>query len=317
MKKTIGILYGMENTFPGALVDRINGFDLPEVSAELVQVGGVRITDPSRYDVIIDRISHDVPFYRAWLKHCVLEGAYVINNPFWTSADDKFFNYTLATKLGVAVPPTVILPHKEHPPGTTERSLRNLQHPLDWDGIFDYVGLPAFLKPFDGSGWRDVFRVSTREEFFRAYDQSRTSCMLLQSAVQYTEYFRCYVVGQELVHIMAYDPAAPFHERYVANPPAFEPELLARVERDAVSLCRALGYEFNNVEFAVEDGIPYAIDFLNPAPEAELHTVGPDNFEWVVEHVAELAVRKAFEPRPPATYRWDRLLAEGWPAADA
>ena len=307
--KKIGVLFGMENTFPGALVDRINSFDMPEVRAEFVQLGGVKMAEPSRYSVILDRISHDVPFYRAWLKICALDGTIVINNPFWWSADDKFFNYALAAKLGVAIPPTVILPHKEHPPGTTDRSMRNLQYPLEWDSIFEYIGFPAFLKPFDGGGWRDVHRVNTREEFFAAYDQTRTLCMTLQTAVNFKEYFRCYVVGQEDVHIMAYDPRAAFHERYMTNPPAYDPALLARVEQDSRTICRALGYDFNTVEFAVENGVPYAIDFMNPAPDADLHSVGQANFDWVVGRVAELAVKKALEPRPAATYRWDRFLA--------
>ena len=107
---------------------------------------------------------------------------------------------------------------------------------------------------------------------------------------------------------MPYDPRAPFHERYVMNPPAYPKELLARVERDARTLCQALGYDLNTVEFAVEDGVPYAIDFMNPAPDADLHSVGPVNFDWIVKAVAELAVKKANEPAPPATYRWDALL---------
>jgi hypothetical protein len=306
--KRIGVLFGMENTFPGALVDRINSFDLPDVRAEFVQLGGVAMTDPTRYAVIVDRISHDVPFYRAWLKLCALDGAYIINNPFWWSADDKFFNYAMAHRCGVAIPPTVILPHKEHPPGTTDRSMRNLQYPLDWDAIFGYVGFPAFLKPFDGGGWRDVHRVNTREEFFAAYDQTRTLCMTLQRGVNFQEYFRCYVVGQEDVHIMPYDPRAPFHERYMKRPPAYPPALLERVERDARTVCQALGYDLNTVEFAVEDGVPYAIDFMNPAPDADVHSVGEANFEWVVGRVAELAVKKALAPRQPVEYRWQKFL---------
>ena len=306
--KKIGVLFGMENTFPGALVDRINSFDIPEVKAEFVQLGGVKMAEPSRYAVIVDRISHDVPFYRAWLKNCALSGAYIINNPFWWSADDKFFNYALAHKLGVAIPPTVILPHKEHPPGTTDRSMRNLLYPLDWEMVFEYVGFPAFLKPFDGGGWRDVHRVNTREELFSAYDQTRTLCMTLQKAVNFNEYFRCYVVGQQDVHIMPYDPRAPFHERYVKTPPAYDPKLLRRVENDARLLCRALGYDLNTVEFAVEDGVPYAIDFMNPAPDADLHSVGQANFDWIVGRVAELAVKRALEPPPAVEYRWDKFL---------
>ena len=306
--KKIGVLFGMENTFPGALVDRINSFGIPDVKAEFVQLGGVRMAEPSRYAVIVDRISHDVPFYRAWLKNCALGGTYVINNPFWWSADDKFFNYALAHKLGVAIPRTVILPHKEHPPGTTDRSMRNLQYPLDWETVFDYVGFPAFLKPFDGGGWRDVHRVNTREELFSAYDQTRTLCMTLQAAVNFKEYFRCYVVGQQDVHIMPYDPRAAFQDRYVKRPPAYDPKLLERVEHDARLICRALGYDLNTVEFAVEDGVPYAIDFMNPAPDADLHSVGQENFDWIVGRVAELAVKRTIEPPPAVEYRWDKFL---------
>jgi hypothetical protein len=306
--KRIGVLFGMENTFPGALVERINSRAIPGVEAEFVQVGGVKMAEPSRYAVIVDRISHDVPFYRAYLKNAALDGAYIINNPFWWSADDKFFNYSLATKLGVAIPRTVILPHKEHPAGTTDRSMRNLQYPLDWEGVFAYVGFPAFLKPFDGGGWRDVHRVTSREEFFAAYDRTRTLCMTLQAAVEFKEYFRCYVVGQDKVRIMPYDPRAPFHERYLTHPPPYDRALLDRVELDARTLCRALGYDLNTVEFAVEDGIPYAIDFMNPAPDADVHSVGRANFEWIIEAVAELAVRKALQPPAPVELRWQRFL---------
>ena len=113
---------------------------------------------PSGYDVIIDRISHDIPFYRSFLKNAALSGTRVINNPFWWSADDKFFNYALASKLVVAVPPTVLLPHKTHPPGTTARSMRNLEYPLNWDGIFSSTWVsPAFLKPHDGGGWKKTY----------------------------------------------------------------------------------------------------------------------------------------------------------------
>ena len=306
--KKIGVLFGMENTFPAALVERINGMGVADVSAEFVNTGAAWMAEPCGYDVVIDRISHDIPFYRAWLKNAVLTGTRVINNPFWWSADDKFFNYALAQKLGVAVPPTVALPHKEHPTGTTDRSMRNLHYPLDWAGIFKYIGFPAFLKPFDGGGWRDVHKVDSPEEFFKAYDQTRDLCMTLQRGVNFKEYFRCYVVGQEKVHIMPYDPRQPFHERYVKNPPAYDQALLDRVERDCLTLCRALGYDLNTVEFAVEDGIPYAIDFMNPAPDADLHSVGPVNFEWVVDAVAELAVKKAVEPAAAPDYRWAAFL---------
>ena len=305
---TIGVLYGMEDSFPPALVDRINAMNVKDVRAEHLKVGGISLAEPSRYDVIIDRISHDVPFYRAYLKNAALTGTRIINNPFWWSADDKFFNYALAQKLGVAVPRTVLLPHKQLPPGTTDRSMRNLQYPLDWAGIFEHVGFPAFLKPHDGGGWKDVYKVDDPAEFFAAYDQSRDLCMTLQAAVRFQEYFRCYVVNQSRVHIMRYDPAQPHHLRYVpGNPP---PNLLLqeRMVRDALLLCKALGYDLNTVEFAVEDGIPYAIDFMNPAPDAGLQSIGAENFEWIVNAVAEMAILRAQERPPSPAYHWSVFL---------
>jgi hypothetical protein len=306
--KRIGVLYGMEESFPPALVDRINSMKVDGVRAEHLRTGGVRMDRPSGYAVIIDRISHDVPFYRSYLKIAALHGARIINNPFWWSADDKMFNYALAAKLGVAVPRTVLLPHKQHPPNTTDRSMRNLEFPLDWESIFGYVGFPAFLKPHDGGGWRDVYHVRSREEFFEAYDGTGSLCMTLQAAVRFTEYFRCYVVDQRKVHIMRYDPGQPHHLRYVpANPPP-DGVLAERIRDDALALCRALGYDLNTVEFAVEDGVPYAIDFMNPAPDAGLESVGEENFRWIVDAVAQMAVERAMTAEPPPEPRWYKFL---------
>jgi glutathione synthase/RimK-type ligase-like ATP-grasp enzyme len=305
----IGIIYGMENTFPGALVDRINSMEVDGVSAEHVHIGAVKMAEPSGYRVIIDRISHDIPFYRAYLKNTVLGGTIVINNPFWWGADDKFFNYALASKIGVAVPRTVILPHKQHPPGTTDQSMRNLIYPLNWQEVFDYIGFPAFLKPYSGGGWKSVYKVDSPQELFAAYDQTGDLCMTLQTAVNFDDYFRCYVVGQEKVHVMQYDPRRPHAERYVKDAPPPEDKLYARVVSDALKLCRALGYDLNTVEFAVEGGIPYAIDFLNPAPDADYASVGAQNFEWIVDAVAQMAVRKALSGEAPGKeMRWSSFL---------
>ncbi|HZU26015.1 MAG TPA: hypothetical protein VFA04_10860 [Bryobacteraceae bacterium] len=306
----IAVLYGMEDSFPPALVNRINEMNVAGVSAEHLRTGGVRMAEPCGYDVIVDRISHDIPFYRSYLKHAVLTGTKVINNPFWWSADDKFFNYALASKLGVAVPATVLLPHKEHPPGTTDRSMRNLEYPLNWDDVFRYVGFPAFLKPHDGGGWKSVYKVDSPEDFFRAYDESGRLCMTLQAAVKFTEYFRCYVVDQKKVHVMRYDPGQPHHLRYVPGNPPAAPELHDRIVRDCLTLCRALGYDLNTVEFAVENGIPYAIDFMNPAPDAGLESVGAENFKWIVDSVAEMAVQRAQEPKTAAAgFNWSKFLS--------
>lgn len=305
----IGVLHGRENSFPGALVAKINDLAVDGITAEAVQVGAITMDKAWDYRVIVDRISQDVPFYRAMLKNAALAGTTIINNPFWWSADDKFFNYSLAHKLGVAIPKTVLLPHKQHPPDITDQSLRNLEYPLNWDEVFEYIGFPAFLKPHAGGGWKHVYKCDTPEEVFAAYDETGDLCMTLQTAVNFTEYYRCYCIGQKNVRIMAYDPRQPHHLRYVQNPPPIEKNLEKRMLADCLKINKALGYDMNTVEFAVEDGIPYAIDFGNPAPDADYDSVGHDNFVWVVEAMADLAITKAKEPiKAGKDLRWSKFL---------
>jgi hypothetical protein len=309
--RKIGLLYGMESSFPNALIERINARKVDGVVAESLLTGAFRMDEPSPYTVIIDRISHDIPFYRAYLKNAILHGATVINNPFWWSADDKFFNYAIGAKLGVAVPKTVMLPHHDHPPGTTSLSMRNMIYPLDWNAVFNYIGFPAFMKPHLGGGWRNVYKVDNADEFFKAYAQTGDLGMVLQEGIDFTDYYRCYVIGREKVHVMYYDPRQPHERRYVNADPRTSP-LYQRIVADALTLCRTLGYDMNTVEFAVRDGVPYAIDYLNPAPDADLQSVGEKNFAWMVDAMADLAIERAVENRPPQPgYHWSRFLGGG------
>ncbi|MEN9612399.1 MAG: hypothetical protein RLZZ628_3213 [Bacteroidota bacterium] len=291
--KKIGILFGKESSFPYALIERINAKKIPNIVAEAVTIDKVAQGDPTEYAVIIDRISQDVPFYRAYLKNAALCGTAVINNPFWWSADEKFFNNALAVKIGVPVPNTVILPSKNRPDDTSEASFRNLQHPLSWDAIFKYIGFPAYMKPHAGGGWKHVYKLNSQEEFFQKYAETGQLVMMLQSEVQFDQYFRCYCLGGNRVHIMQYDPRNPHETRYVKEGAPVSKELLAKVEDYTLKLNRALGYDFNTVEFGVQNGIPYAIDFCNPAPDADIASVGADNFEWVVENAAVMAIERA------------------------
>ncbi|MFV1981635.1 MAG: RimK family alpha-L-glutamate ligase [Rhodothermia bacterium] len=298
-RRLIGILRGMETTFTDALVPYINdSWSDDGVEAEFAQIDALTYDERPRYSAILDRISHEVPFFRSFLKWSALNGTYIVNNPFWWSADDKFIDNLIAERAGVAVPRTALLPHKERPPRIEATSLRNLVFPVSWDAVFDYIGFPAFLKPVDGGGWRGVTQVNNPDELFAAYDDSGDDCMILQEGIEFSDYFRCYGVGQEHVHVMRYNPGADPHLRYHDVPSDRVPEkLLATVEDGVLSICRALGYDLNTVEFAVRDGVPYAIDFMNPAPDADYNSVGHDNFDWIVKHVAELLVTKAKAPK--------------------
>jgi len=291
--KKIGILFGQETTFPPAFVDRVNFKKENGIIAEFVKIDKVIQGEPNGYDVIMDRISQDVPFYRGFLKNAALTGTAVINNPFWWSADEKFFNNALAVTTGVAVPKTVLLPSNQHPADTNEKSFRNLSYPMDWEGIFSYIGFPAYFKPFAGGGWKNVYKLNNPEEFFKAYNETGQLVMMLQEEIIFTEYFRCYCLDRQDVHIMQYDPKQPHHLRYVRNPKQFEKKFLDKLRDAVLKLNHYLGYDFNTVELAVRDGIPYAIDFCNPAPDADVNSVGKENFEWIVEAAANMAIRRA------------------------
>src|SRR5258706_8903183 len=178
--KKIGIVHGMERSFPEAFVERINKLGLKDAKAEPVVVDVVQQGVGDGYSVILDRISQDVPFYRAYLKNAAISGTAVINNPFWWSADEKFFNNALATKIGVPVPKTVILPSRDLPEDTSELSFSNLAYPLDWESIFKYVGFPAYMKPFAGGGWKNVYRIQNAEDFFQKHSEKGRLVMLLQ-----------------------------------------------------------------------------------------------------------------------------------------
>jgi hypothetical protein len=295
MTAKVGLFVGREWSFPPALIEEVHRRDAG-VTVEYVKLGGTRMDEPLPYSVIIDRISHEVPYYRTFLKYAVLQGARVVNNPFMWSADDKFFGATLARKLGVAHPKTIVLPNKDYVPGIVHsESLRNLAYPLDWQSIVDYVGMPCILKDAHGGGWKDVFVCRTMGDLIDNYDRSGLRTMIVQEFIEWDQFVRCLCLGQEEIMPIRYDP----HERkYVMDHSYLTPALGDRVVNDARKLVRALGYDMNSIEFAIRDGIPYAIDFMNPAPDMDVYSLTPHYFEWVVEHMADMAIRLAKDPRP-------------------
>lgn len=309
--KKIGILFGKERSFPEAFIERVNSKNVDGITAEPVYIDKVMQAKPTDYAVIIDRISQDVPFYRAFLKNAAIGGAAVINNPFWWSADEKFFNNALAVNIDVPVPKTVILPSYTLPNDTTGESFSNLAYPLDWEGIFSYIGFPAYMKPFEGGGWKNVYRLENIEEFYEKHQETGQLVMLLQEEIVFEEYYRCYCIGGKHVRVMPYEPRNPHHLRYSASfSPS--PERLKYLEDLVLRINKYLGYDFNTVELALRDGVAYAIDFCNPAPDAERAGVGEENFAWVVETAANFAIERAQAQKPGAdNLTWGEFIKRG------
>jgi hypothetical protein len=208
----------------------------------------------------------------------------------------------------VAIPKTVVLPQKSYPAeiDLTAESLHNLGYPIDWDGLLDYVGRPAILKPYSGGGWKHVYKVNNREELLAAYDGTGPYCMTLQEFIDFDQYVRCFTFGQTDIIPVAYDPR---ERRYLVEHSYLSPSLGARVVRDAQTLNIALGYEMNTIEFAVKDGLPYAIDFLNPAPDFERDRITPHYFDIVVDKMANLVIDRAINGRAQQTWpRWADMV---------
>lgn len=301
MTLKVGLIVGREWSFPPAFIEEVNGRD-QGVTAEFVTLGAPRMDEPCDYAVIIDRISHEVPFYRTYLKQAVLQGCTVVNNPFMWTADDKFFGAALATNLGIAHPKTVVLPNKEYIPGIVhDESLRNLKYPLDWEAIVEHVGLPCILKDAHGGGWKDVYVCRTLEELIHHYDTSGLLTMIVQEFIHWDHFIRCICLGQEEILPIKYDPR---ERKYHVEHGHMSDALGRRVVDDSRKLVQALGYDMNSMEWAVKDGVPYAIDFMNPAPDMDVYSLTPHYFEWVVKHMADMAINLAKNPR-----RQDRALS--------
>ncbi len=303
----IGLLVGREWSFPPAFIDEVNRRD-EGVVAEYVHLGGTRMSEPNPYRVIIDRISHEVPYYRSYLKNAALSGVKVVNDPFMWTSDDKFFGASLANELGVASPKTIVLPNKDYVPGIVHsESLRNLNYPLDWDWIVSNVGMPCILKDAHGGGWRDVYVVRSLDELIYRYNSSGLLTMIVQEFIEWENYARCMCLGQNEVYVMRYDP----RERHYYEDHNFSPALYDRIVNDSLRLVKALGYDMNTVEFAIRDDIPYAIDFMNPAPDMDVNSLGRKHFDWMVSHMADMCIQFAKSSEQTADrYVWYDMVKE-------
>jgi len=281
----IGVLRGRENSFPDAFIAKVNSLG-KGVSAEFVQLGGTKLNEPVPYRVILDRMSHEVPYYAVYLKVAALQGCYCINNTFWRSADDKFFGYAAAEKLGIAEPKTVVLPNRSFVDDVTAESLRNLW-PTDFAMYADYVGLPCIMKPAFGGGWKNVHKIHSLDELVHQYNASGSLTMMLQEFIAWDTYIRVPTIGRRYARAIRYDPAPGGLGGYN----------------------QALGYDMNALEFAVKDGLFYGIDLTNYTPDLDYRSLKDAHFPWAVEKMATFAIEKALaKERAPVSPDWKSLL---------
>jgi glutathione synthase/RimK-type ligase-like ATP-grasp enzyme len=306
-KNRIGVLRGRENSFPDAFIAKVNG-TAGDIVAEYVQLGGTRLNESVPYGVVVDRMSHEVPYYEVYLKMAALQGTYCINNTFWRSADDKFFGYAAAEKLGIASPRTVVLPNKAYVEDVSSESLRNLW-PVDFAGLLDYVGVPCIMKPAFGGGWRNVHEVHSLDQLMRHYDESGTLTLMLQEYIAWDTFIRVPTVGRRWARAIRYEPAPLAQGGYDQDYGALPSRLRDEAEELSLRFNQALGYDMNALEFAVKDDRFYGIDLTNYTPDFDQRSLRDAHFPWVVEKMASFALEKARSVAPtPEVPDWRALF---------
>jgi len=303
----IGVLRGRENSFPDAFIAKVNSMG-KGVTAEYIQLGGTKLNEKVPYRVILDRMSHEVPYYSVYLKMAALQGVYCINNIFWRSADDKFFGYAAAEQLGIAEPKTVVLPNKEYVDDVTDQSLRNLW-PTDFQMYADFVGLPCIMKPAHGGGWKDVNKIHNIDELYHHYDASKSKTMMLQELVTWELYIRIPTIGRRWARAIRYDPAPGGLGGYNQDYDILPRDIRDKAEELSLGFNKALGYDMNAIELAYRDGKYFGIDLTNYTPDLDHRSLKDAHFPWAVARMAEFAIEKALSGEPtPATPDWRALI---------
>jgi hypothetical protein len=282
----IGLLLGTEEDWPTAfehLLSRVGpisyGGETHELSSERVMNEPFDLRYRPRHALVIDRLAWWYYVPREWLKKIsLMDDVYLLNNPFTFQAMEKHSAYCAMMRLGLKVPETWLIPHKDPPRSVRfetatakfEDMATRYNAPFDLDAIAGRIGYPLFLKPFDGGQWVGVTRVASPDELRAVYDQSGERLMHLQAAVEDFEVFvRSLSIGAETM-VMRYDPSQPLHNRYSVAHEFLTPELGAEIVAIARLVNAFFRWEFNSCETLVKDGVVYPIDYANASPDVAL-----------------------------------------------
>jgi hypothetical protein len=310
MVKKIGLMVGREWSFPPAFVAEVNSRK-GGVVAEYVKIGTPGSTDRVEYDVIVDRISHAIPFYRSYLKRAARQGVKVINDPVALASHDRFAAAAIAADMGVRTPATALLPHRSYAPEIVpEESLRNLDYPLDWQALANRIGMPCVLRDAAIDA-EEQWVCTSLDELLEHYNRSDRKLLIAQEKIEWEHYVRCFVFGREDALPLKFDP---IERKYQVHHAHLTDTLGDRIVHDSLELTRALGLDINAVDWGIRDGVAYVVRVLNPIPDLDIYALGAHYFEQVVERLADMAIRLATgEGKPPEV---TRLRSDGDGAGD-
>ncbi len=291
------------------------GGDTIDFNVERVTIEPFALTQPVKYDVVIDRLTHWYDTTREWIKKGVLmDELYVFNNPWSVQSMEKHTSYAAMTALGMPVPETWMLPPKAYETlPDLKPTLKQYARLFDLAAIGKKMGYPLFMKPYDGGGWKGVTRIKDEASLKKAYDESGTMVMHLQKAVEpYDRFVRTIGFGPQ-THSVLYDPDAPLHDRYTMKREAefLTPADQRILEDTTLTINAFFGWDFNSCEAlrSSKDGVWYPIDFANPCPDSQVTSLHY-HFPWLVKSYLKWAIFTAATKRPMRkAFDWEPFYA--------
>jgi len=254
------------------------------VACERITIEPFEISQPVRYDVVIDRLTHWYSTSREWIKKAILmDDLYVYNNPWSLQSNEKHTSYAAMTRLGLDVPKTWTLPPKRYDVSDDlNDTLRQYARMFSLEDIGNRVGYPFFMKPFHGGGWKGVSKIDRLADLQKAYDDSGTELMNLQEAVLPHDWFvRTVGLGPQLRSVN-YDPGAPLHDRYRTDIDFLSDEDMSVLRDMTLTINSFFGWEFNSCEALRQGSTWHPIDFANACPDSQVTSLHY-HFPWLIK----------------------------------
>lgn len=278
--RNIGLSLGADLCWPACyeeIIDRLDlalplGEDTVRFATERVTIEPYSLRQPCNYDLVVDRLTHWFHTSREWIKKAVImDGLYVLNNPWAIQSMEKHTSYAAMMKLGFPIPETWMVPPREQTSHEdADITVKRYGRLFDLDKIARELEYPLFIKPYDGGGWRGVSRVKNRDALMRAYDQSGDQVMHMQQSIEgYDLFVRAIGMGPQ-VWVVRYDPTAPLHARYVVDFNFLDGDEWALMQDMTLTINSFFGWEFNSCEALRRDGQFYPIDFANACPDFQV-----------------------------------------------
>jgi hypothetical protein len=288
----IGMLLGTEEDWPTAfetLVSRLGTItdaagNRHRIATERITMEPFDLRDRPRYELVIDRLAYWYYLPREWLKKVALmDDVYLLNSPFTFQSMEKHAAYCAMIRLGLKVPHTVLVPHKDPPDSARfQYTAARYNLPFDLAAIAEQIGYPLFMKPYDGGQWIGVNRVRDRDELMRAYDASGRRLMHLQASVEGFDVFaRSLSIGPETM-VMKFQPDLPMHDRYAVAHDFLSPELGDEVLTISRLVNAFFRWEFNSCECLVRGDEVHPIDYANASPDVALTSLHY-YFPWAIK----------------------------------